>query len=251
MKDDIERFRIGARKGLPFWANDRLADSALQAAKKDLRDGKEDRAMWNLDLALSMNPRLIEAIQLKERLTKRAYWADEARVSAVRFAIESMIMQELGKPVEDVIPPNRPTNGRGFDSDVRKAFGIEERILPLLPGVAPEPATGWKEIPQPATPLPTTAPAVPAEEKKTETDKPAEKAKPAAQAPADKPKAAAAAPLAETIKAALSAAATGTSAVVPVTLDADPAVTAGSDDEEEEEDADTEDDDDDDDSSET
>lgn len=236
MKDDVERVRIGQRKGLPFWANDRLADSALQAAKKDLRDGKFDRALWNLDLALSMSPRMIEAIQLKERLTRKAYWADMARVSTIRYVIESLVMQELGKPVEEVIPPNRPLYERGLPPDVKKAFGIDPPVLPPMPWEPPTRKDGNDDSGGPAVdpaPSPTSAPAAPADKAKTQADKPAEKTAPVVAAPTETLKIAVAAQPAETPKATGLAPA-GTTASVVTRRDEASAATADADDDEDE-----------------
>ena len=134
LKDDAERFRIGQRNGLRWWACDRLAQSHLRWAKQHLRNGDREKAQWDLDLALSMRPRMIEAIRLKEQLTQKAYWADSARHSAVKYVIQQMIMQELGKPLEGIIPPRKPRNAEGIDPEVKKALGIEPRLEPPLPG---------------------------------------------------------------------------------------------------------------------
>ncbi len=152
IKDDIERFRMGQRKGLAWWSNQRLADRQLRLAKEALRAGDHERALWNLDMALSMRPRMIEAIRLKERLTQKAYWAGEARHSAVRYLIRRMVMQELGRPVEEVIPPDKPANAQGLAPEVKKALGIHPRALPPLPQIivpkAP-PMPGQKEADAP------------------------------------------------------------------------------------------------------
>jgi hypothetical protein len=74
-----------------------------------------------------------EAIQLKERLRGRAYWADEARISDTKYVIQRMIMHELGKPGERIIPPRKPRSAAKIDPAVRKALGIEKRFLVPLP----------------------------------------------------------------------------------------------------------------------
>ena len=121
-------------------ANERLAQAHLRWAKEHLRTGRRDRAMWDLDLALSMNPDIQEAVRLKERLTQKAYWADEPRVSASRYIIQRMIMHELGKPVGDVILPDKPQNAEGLDAETKKALGIQPQFLRPLPGENLRPA---------------------------------------------------------------------------------------------------------------
>jgi hypothetical protein len=151
-------------------------------------------------------------------------------------------MQDLGKPVEEVIPPNRPLNGKGLAPDVKKAFGIEERILPPMPWQVPDRTDENNDVGQPPVdpaPSPTSAPAAPADKAKPQAEKPAEKTAPIVAAPEDKSKTAAAAQPAETPKATALAPA-GTTASVMTPRDEAHASVADSDDDEEE-DADSDD----------
>jgi len=158
IKDDTERVRIGLRNGLKWWANDRLAQRHFRSAKEAMRSGDQEKALWLLDLTLAQTPKMIEAIRLKERLTRKAFWADEARTSTVRFAIQRMIMQDLGKPVEGILAPSaKPANAEGLDPEVRKAFGIQPRVLPELPGTDDAPVSA-PEVPAPRVPQPAAAP---------------------------------------------------------------------------------------------
>jgi len=159
LKDDVERFRIGARKGLRCWSAQRLAETHVRWAKEALREGKRDRALWNLDLALACDPRQVDAIRLKEQVTQKAYWSDLPRNSAANHVIQRMIMQELGKPVERIIPPDKPLDADRVDPDVRKALGIQQRIQDPLPGPA-RPAVPLKiETGTPHVPNATSRPA--------------------------------------------------------------------------------------------
>jgi len=108
MKDDVERFRVGARKGMQWWAADRLARTHLNWARKNLKDGRLNRARWNLDMALARRPKLAEAIEMKENLTDKAYWAEEARQSTVNDAITRILMFEIGKDFRKSVPPAKP-----------------------------------------------------------------------------------------------------------------------------------------------
>ncbi len=134
LKDDVERFRVGQRQGLRWWGRERLAQAHIRQAKRDLAEGKRGCALWNIDMALSMEPRMEEAIRLKERLTERAYWADEAQFSSARYMLERMMMTELGAPVERVITPQKPRDNDRLSPDVRKAFGMQSRIEDPLIG---------------------------------------------------------------------------------------------------------------------
>ena len=138
MRDDAERIQMGARNGLQWWSSERLSMGYVRSAKQALREGKREQAMWDLDMALSIRPRLMEAISLKEQLTQKAYWADEVQNAPTRYVVERMIMQELGKSYKTVIPPDRPLDNQKIPEDVRKALGIQPEIN--QPG--PQPLTG-------------------------------------------------------------------------------------------------------------
>jgi len=119
MKDDAERYRAGARKGMQWWAADRLATSYMAWAREHLKHGRIDRARWDVEAALAIRPRLIEAVEMKENLTDKAYWADQARQSSAKYTIQRMLMFEMGKDFrKEVYPaksrdPKLPTGKSG------------------------------------------------------------------------------------------------------------------------------------------
>ena len=153
LKDEVERFRIGARKGLRWWGRERLAVMFLRQARQDLEEGKRQQAMWNLDLVLSMSPQMEEAIHLKENLTETAYWSDESRYSAAQYVVQRMIMTELGKPYQQVATPQKPLNTARLAPDVRSALDIVPEIRDPLPSPPPlfiiRPKTQLKSAPSP------------------------------------------------------------------------------------------------------
>ena len=127
MKQDVERFRLGQRKGLMWWGRDRLAQGYMRGARKNATEGKSDCALWDVDMALSLEPQMAEAIQLKEELTGKAIWSNEFRSSNAQWLIQRMMMQELGKPYEMVTPPDRPLDIKELPQDVRDAFGMQPK----------------------------------------------------------------------------------------------------------------------------
>lgn len=137
LKDEVERYRIGARKDLRWWGRNRLAETHLRWAKQCLRENHGNMAMWNLDLALSMDPQMIEAVHMKERMCEKAYWADSARTSTAGYVIERLIMHELGKPYSTVISPDRPRDPACLPADVKAAFEIDGLLEAPLPGQTP------------------------------------------------------------------------------------------------------------------
>ena len=103
-----------------------------------MRNGDREKAMWNVDMALSLQPRFEEAIRLKERLTDRAYWSDQGQVSSVHHIIQRMILAELGHPAEIGISPGKPRDANELPEEVRRALGIEQRLEEPLPEPMPE-----------------------------------------------------------------------------------------------------------------
>jgi len=135
MKDDVERFRVGSRKGMQWWAADRLARSHLDWAREHLKNGRLDRARWDLDMALARRPKLAEAVEMRENLTDKAYWAQEGRQSTVRNAIDRILMFEMGKDYRKAVPPAKP---RDYILPVRKgAKPTGKKVSPKGPTTRP------------------------------------------------------------------------------------------------------------------
>ncbi|MFW6133275.1 MAG: secretin and TonB N-terminal domain-containing protein [Planctomycetota bacterium] len=123
--DDMKRFRLGVRKGMHWWGRGRLAQSAMRKAREKLAGGQRASAMWYLDTALSLQPRMIEGIRMKERLTRQAYWAEQSQYSSVRSVIQRMIMEDLGVPPSRVIGRRKPLDPEDkLSRKVREALGI-------------------------------------------------------------------------------------------------------------------------------
>ena len=117
---------------MQWWGRERLAQTHMSWARQALSKGNRAMALWNVDMALSMVPQLEEAIRLKERLSGRPYWADNAQDSAIRYVIQRMIMQDLGKPVELVIPPGKPRSATDLDKAVPRRLRHGRAVeLPL------------------------------------------------------------------------------------------------------------------------
>ncbi len=94
-KRDVERYRVGARKSLQWWSTTRLANENMKRAREALKAGDIEKARWNVDMALTIRPRMIEAIEQREQLDNKAYWAEEARFSTIRFLIHDLMLKEL------------------------------------------------------------------------------------------------------------------------------------------------------------
>jgi len=134
--EDVERLRIGQRKGLRWWGRERLAQSHIRWAKQELLAGDLEKAEWNIDMALSLEPRMIEAIELKEKITDKAYWSETAQFSVVKYLVERLIMNDLGKPYRWIIPPERPLDDMKLDPEVRDRLLIHPEPTDPVPGLS-------------------------------------------------------------------------------------------------------------------
>jgi type IV pilus assembly protein PilQ len=69
--DDVEKLRVGVRKGMMPWGRERLAESSYEKAVTEMNKANPDRkkAIWYLNCATNLNPTFMEAINLKQSLT--------------------------------------------------------------------------------------------------------------------------------------------------------------------------------------
>jgi type IV pilus assembly protein PilQ len=80
-QEDVTRMMMGNRAGLQPWGRDRIAQLWYAKAQDEVAAGNKEKALMYLDWSLNTNPKLVEAIRLREQLTHRKL--DEARGSSV------------------------------------------------------------------------------------------------------------------------------------------------------------------------
>ncbi len=114
--EDIERMRVGMRLGLMWHGRDRLAQTYYQKALAALNAGDRDKALWHVKMSLNAAPRLLPAIQLKEKILGQRAWYDDGTSS--RMFLYRLIAQEKGypspsfdRPAEPGSPPTGGTPG--------------------------------------------------------------------------------------------------------------------------------------------
>ncbi len=91
---DVEAYRAGMRESLQWFGRERLAQAHYKWAVEHLSKGKRGKALWDLNLAINNNPKLIAAIRLKEQLEDRQLWEDDG--SAIRSFVAHEIMKDEG-----------------------------------------------------------------------------------------------------------------------------------------------------------
>lgn len=101
-EDGVEQARIGAREGLLPWSRSKMTAAHLREALKALEDGDRDTALYEVDLALGLDPTQTEALRLKEKLTgQRAYWPDR---SLLDEAVDVMVEKQTGRRPQRKLP---------------------------------------------------------------------------------------------------------------------------------------------------
>jgi type IV pilus assembly protein PilQ len=111
--EEVERRRVLSHRGLMPWGRERLGQAHYRWALEHHRAGRLDQALWDLDLALSLNPRFMEADRLREELTGVA--TQEPDNSVVHDLVRQMIEQELESP--DALPDTGQTSEQSHENE--------------------------------------------------------------------------------------------------------------------------------------
>ena len=95
------------------WGRERLAQAHYRWALEHHQAGRLSSALWDLELALSLNPRFVEADALREELTLDE--TAEPDNSVIHGIVRRLIEQELAPPAQDeptaATPVTEPSHG--------------------------------------------------------------------------------------------------------------------------------------------
>jgi hypothetical protein len=127
LREDVERIRVGSRKGLLGSGRERLAQAFYHEALKRLEQGDPDAALLNVRMALHNYPRHAAALKLKERLLGRRIWDSDGSRGRT-FILELLDAGDsgrglLGRPrldrelLEDPSPEGEPRRPGGDPPD--------------------------------------------------------------------------------------------------------------------------------------
>lgn len=104
--ENVERNRMGLRKGLMWHGRERLAQLHYRKAVDCYAAGNHGRALWHLDLALHNNARLLAAMHLKESILSARDW-DEDGVATRNF-MHNLIVRDRGEHTPPFGRPESP-----------------------------------------------------------------------------------------------------------------------------------------------
>ena len=104
--DEIENTRLAVRQGLLPWSNDKLAKGYLREARESMSEGRDKRALYQVNMALYSDPGSREAVELKERLNGEFEPLSNGMLQDV---INSVIDEELAQTPTVAPVAARPT----------------------------------------------------------------------------------------------------------------------------------------------
>ncbi len=99
ISDDIESTRTGTRTGLLPWSRSKLTSKYMTNAIESMKDGDKDKALYELDKALYLDPTMADALQLKAQITGEKNYFYER--SMLKNAVDSVINAEISVDADD------------------------------------------------------------------------------------------------------------------------------------------------------
>jgi type IV pilus assembly protein PilQ len=109
---EMDRLRVGVRRGMMPWGRERLAEWCYENAVTEMNKPSPDtrRALWHLDCATNLNPKFLEAIRLKEQVSGRQVTTVDN--SSIRHFVKRQILAErAAAPATGKAPAARPAAG--------------------------------------------------------------------------------------------------------------------------------------------
>ncbi len=99
ISDDIEATRTGTRNGLLPWSRSKLTSKYMTNAIESMKEGDKDKALYELDKALYLDPTMADALQLKAQITGEKNYFYER--SMLKNAVDSVIDAEISVDADE------------------------------------------------------------------------------------------------------------------------------------------------------
>ncbi len=145
LNQEVERYRIGQRRSAQWFGRERISQTHYRWALEHLSRGDVGAALWDVVLAIRLNPRHIQAFHLREQLMRRRAWEEDG--SIIRHTVADLMARDagvdgpvFGRPAPPFDLPAGWNGPGGFDD------GAKESAPPMEPagpeGSSPEQAEG-------------------------------------------------------------------------------------------------------------
>jgi type IV pilus assembly protein PilQ len=132
---EAEKLRVGVRKGMMWFGRERLAESAYENAVAEMNKPHPSLvlALWYLNCATNLNPKFLEAIEMKEKITGKQ--VTDVDNSAIRSFVRRQVMTETPPPTTAQAPATRPSvataTTRPMQSPATKpSYAASSAVLP-------------------------------------------------------------------------------------------------------------------------
>jgi len=129
--EDLERVRVGLRRGMMWASRERLAQAHYRAALEHYATGDLDHALWEVRMALHNQPRFFPAIELKEEILGRRDWDEDASVA--RDYLTRLITREVAPEGMEEPFRGRPAPPFSRLGELRGPTGFEGREAEATP----------------------------------------------------------------------------------------------------------------------
>lgn len=95
--DDVERVRVGSRRGLMATGRERLAQACYHEALRQLEAGNSGLALLNVRMALNNQPTHLPALRLRDQLLNERSWDEDGRPMRT-FALDLIGLEQAAPP---------------------------------------------------------------------------------------------------------------------------------------------------------
>ena len=123
-RESIEQARLGARQGLLPWSRSKLVAGHMRDAHRYYRDGDTEKALWCTNLALWLEPDLVEARRLKVELTGQQideWQGGEILQDAVNRMVEHHMIHSVDTGSTNNIDASNSVPAQKASSDIQTA----------------------------------------------------------------------------------------------------------------------------------
>ena len=106
--NELDKLRVGVRRGMMPWGRERLAEAAYEKAVAEMAKEYPDKekALFHLNCATNLNPKFREAINLRESISGKQLSASDN--SSVRSFVRRQVIADRDRPAPERLPASVP-----------------------------------------------------------------------------------------------------------------------------------------------
>ncbi len=94
-QESIEMARLGAREGLLPWSRTKMTAAYLRDAQRYYSEGNSEKALWAVNMALTLEPKSYEAIEFKQKITGKQVY-DPVNFSILNGTVDDILRGAVG-----------------------------------------------------------------------------------------------------------------------------------------------------------